>query len=333
MKTLLKKAASHVVPIKHNAFVPHILKDWSVWMVLIVSGGLFLFSQVSNVTGKFGLTALVYPTVVVQLTNEVRAEEGFPPLTVNPTLEAAAKLKAEDMAKYGYFAHTSPRGVTPWYWFREAGYTFMHAGENLAVHFTESADVQEAWLNSPTHRANILNGKFTEIGIATTQGTYQGYPTTFVVELFGTPAVKKQTVAVQETQPPVVALSPIPEPEVAGESVTVIEETETFMAFTSTDSTLELAQATPGKPQKISLPQRLLLRSNELIGMIFQAAIILLLFATGGMVLREYEKHHKKHMAYGVLLMVVLGSMLYVGKLGVFNTEKVAVTPVQFIEK
>ena len=95
--------------------------------------------------------------------------------------------KANDMVANNYFAHTSPSGLTPWYWFEQVGYGFTYAGENLAVNFSDSQDVTNAWMNSAEHRANILNANFTQIGIATATGTYNGAPATYVVEDFGTP--------------------------------------------------------------------------------------------------------------------------------------------------
>jgi hypothetical protein len=109
-------------------------------------------------------------------------------LKVNPVLERAAQLKADDMAAKGYFAHNSPEGLTPWHWFKAAGYNFVYAGENLAVRFYDSVDVVRAWMDSPGHRANILNSHFTEIGIGIAEGTFEGRPTVFVVQMFGSPA-------------------------------------------------------------------------------------------------------------------------------------------------
>lgn len=134
------------------------------------------------------LVSTILPAVVTDATNKARASEGQTPLVRNALLDEAARLKAEDMAKNGYFAHWSPTGVSPWYWFGQAGYTYAHAGENLAVHFTDSGEVVEAWLDSPTHRANILSGNYSEIGIGTAEGRYEGYDTVFVVQMFGTPA-------------------------------------------------------------------------------------------------------------------------------------------------
>jgi hypothetical protein len=124
----------------------------------------------------------------VDETNQNRVENSLPALQLSPLLQAAAQDKANDMATKGYFAHTSPQGLTPWYWFEQVGYSFDYAGENLAVNFSDSQDVTNAWMNSPEHRANILSVNFTQIGIATAQGIYNGQPATYVVEEFGTPA-------------------------------------------------------------------------------------------------------------------------------------------------
>jgi hypothetical protein len=133
------------------------------------------------------LISAVLPAVVVELTNEARTEDGLGTLTRNSLLDKAARLKAMDMASRGYFAHDAPDGTTPWHWFGEVGYEFVRAGENLAVHFTDSGRVVEAWMQSPGHRANILGDNYTEIGIGTARGTYEGYEAVFVVQLFGTP--------------------------------------------------------------------------------------------------------------------------------------------------
>jgi hypothetical protein len=92
------------------------------------------------------------------------------------------------MAEKGYFSHTGPDGAQPWKWFREAGYRYEYAGENLAVNFNESEDVVNAWMKSPTHRANILKHDFTEVGIGVATGTYKGKEAVFVVQFFGKPA-------------------------------------------------------------------------------------------------------------------------------------------------
>ena len=125
--------------------------------------------------------------VIVDLTNENREESHVGLLERSTVLDEAARQKAEHMAEGSYFAHNSPDGVTPWYWFDKVGYQYAYAGENLAVHFTDSGEVVKAWMDSPGHRANILSEDYREIGIGTAKGEYQGFPTVFVVQMFGTP--------------------------------------------------------------------------------------------------------------------------------------------------
>lgn len=116
--------------------------------------------------------------------NQTRHSLGLKALTENEKLNQAAKLKAEDMVQYQYFNHTSPAGVTPWSWFLKAGYNYKYAGENLAIGFYESEEVYNAWLNSPSHKANILNPNYTEVGTAVLSG-FDGGNTIIVVQEFG----------------------------------------------------------------------------------------------------------------------------------------------------
>lgn len=132
----------------------------------------------------------IYASVLVNLTNQNRVAANIAELKVNPVLEKAAQMKADDMAARGYFAHNTPEGKSPWYWFEQAGYQYVYAGENLAVNFEESADVETAWMNSRGHFLNIMNPKFTEIGIATSTGVYKGREAVFVVQMFGSPLLK-----------------------------------------------------------------------------------------------------------------------------------------------
>lgn len=187
MKGILKR---YFIPHHSNNFQPHFWKGMSfrllILFVFVSFGATFYAAQFAK---QSGLSAQVIPSVLVDLTNQERKLNNVGALTVNQKLIDAAKQKAQDMFTNQYFAHNSPSGVSPWSWFDKVGYDFLSAGENLAIHYTDSTGVQTAWLNSPGHRANIVNGKYTEIGIAAVEGVYQGYPTTIVVEMFGKPAI------------------------------------------------------------------------------------------------------------------------------------------------
>jgi uncharacterized protein YkwD len=154
------------------------------------------------------LVSTVLPAVVIDLTNNERVDNNATQLRRNTVLDQAAQAKAQHMADNEYFAHFAPDGTTPWEFFQDEGYVYAHAGENLAIHFTDSSEVVDAWMLSPAHRKNIVDPKFREIGVGTARGSFEGYDTVYVVQLFGTPAVATPVVPV--TTPPVV-VSPVPE--------------------------------------------------------------------------------------------------------------------------
>jgi len=151
------------------------------------SGFDFVVSKISNF-------ANVISSVLVAKTNDYRALNVEKELIVSDVLNKAAQMKAEDMAKRGYFSHLGPEGEKPWSWFDKVNYEYIYAGENLAIDFTESEDVVNAWINSAKHQANLLNVNFTEIGIGIADGIYEGRKTTFVVQFFASPFVENKKI-------------------------------------------------------------------------------------------------------------------------------------------
>lgn len=149
---------------------------------LILGGALLLLVTAPLVT-------LADSSKAIALVNVAREKVGLTPLKQNPTLDAAALAKANDMFEHDYFAHVSPTGRTPWYWFQQAGYDYRSAGENLAINYDDPEEQQKAWMNSSTHRANILNQNFQEIGMASKKGKIDGQEAFLTVQLFGTPRV------------------------------------------------------------------------------------------------------------------------------------------------
>ncbi|MNI11954.1 Cysteine-rich secretory protein family protein [compost metagenome] len=108
---------------------------------------------------------------VVALVNKVRAEAGLEPLTVHTNLSKMAKDKAIDMHKNKYFSHTSPSYGSPFDMMDAYNITYRYAGENIAKGQKSAEEVVEDWMNSPGHKANIMNANYTLIGV----GYYNGY--------------------------------------------------------------------------------------------------------------------------------------------------------------
>lgn len=130
----------------------------------------------------------ISPSKVIQLVNLARQKEGLAPLVQNDTLMKIAKEKLNDMIENNYFAHTSPTGKTPWSWFVKEKYDYQYAGENLAINFTSAEEQQKAWMDSSTHRKNILNVNYQEIGVAFGAGEIDGKMSLITVQEFGTRA-------------------------------------------------------------------------------------------------------------------------------------------------
>jgi hypothetical protein len=137
---------------------------------------------------------------VVKLLNQARADNGLKILLENIKLDQAAQFKADDMLKNDYFAHTSPSGVSPWYWFGKADYDYKFAGENLAVNFDNAESQQQAWMKSPTHRKNILNSNYQEVGVAVVKSKTKNESSILTVELFGTPLRVAASATPEKTQ-------------------------------------------------------------------------------------------------------------------------------------
>jgi hypothetical protein len=100
-----------------------------------------------------------------------------------------------------YWAHVSPSGLQPWHWFNQAGYPYTYAGENLAKDFDTSAGVMQGWMNSPGHKANVLNTNYTDVGFAVQNGTLVGGDTTLVVAHYGSTVSQQVAVSAQVAAP------------------------------------------------------------------------------------------------------------------------------------
>ncbi len=121
-------------------------------------------------------------------TNSRRAQAGVGALALNDQLTNAASGKGADMFQNQYWAHVSPSGKEPWAFITGAGYNYVFAGENLARDFGDSKGVVDAWMNSPSHKENLLNERFKDVGFAIVNGKYGDSETTLVVQMFGSKA-------------------------------------------------------------------------------------------------------------------------------------------------
>lgn len=150
----------------------------------------FMLSFVTRTVYKIDPNILGFATNIqmqqlLELTNQKRAANGASALHLDPQLSRAAAKKAEYMFAHNFWAHNAPDGTTPWDFINGAGYVYTVAGENLAKNFSDSAGVVDAWMNSPSHKENLLRNDYQDIGFAVMNGTLGGEETTLVVQMFG----------------------------------------------------------------------------------------------------------------------------------------------------
>jgi hypothetical protein len=169
-------------------------------------------------------------------------------------------------------------------------------------------------MNSPTHRANILDGHFTEIGIATAQGVYEGRITTFIVEMFGTPAPSNTATNIQKvTSPsratePALATATVPAAAVAAATPPQVLGTETGAV---------LATQAPWWQHLIASPKTWLEWALYIL-----AGVILLVLAF--VTELEFHRRHLRHVAAAVLLIVMMVGLFILASVALFPPTAVA---------
>ncbi len=170
------------------------LKAYAPYLPLLIIVGFGLFISTTGTFKKIRGDVLAYATNttdsgLLDATNKERAENGLPPLKYNVTLDQAAQSKAQDMSSRDYWSHNTPDGKEPWIFFDQAGYKYYKAAENLAYGFDDSDATLVGWMNSPSHRANVLDSELTEVGfgIINVENYQNKGHETIVVAMYGKP--------------------------------------------------------------------------------------------------------------------------------------------------
>ncbi len=132
-----------------------------------------------------GITINLDANELIVLTNQERLKNNLPPLSYSEKLTQAAKAKAADMLIHNYWDHSSPQNKEPWYFMINENYDYHYAGENLSKNYTENIDLIKALMNSASHKANILDPNYKDIGIAIVSGEIDGKQTILTVQMFG----------------------------------------------------------------------------------------------------------------------------------------------------
>lgn len=201
-----------------DLFIPTERNNYRAKLLHLPALGIFVFAfllfraslalYTLNRPAVLGYSSQITPQQIIKLTNTRRKKHGLGSLSLNKTLSEAAQRKAADMFAFNYWSHNSPSGRSPWDFFKEVNYNYTYAGENLARDFQTTPSVIQAWMDSPSHRENILEKNYQEIGVAVVDGSLQGVKTTLVVQMFGTPTPAVAGQPQTETEPEKSSLVP-----------------------------------------------------------------------------------------------------------------------------
>lgn len=204
-----KSTKPHHVGHKNEKRSKRFLKVYAPYIPLLIIVGLGMFlSNYSEFKHNSNKNVLSYATNVgddglLDATNKARSANSLPALSMNTVLDRAAQTKADDMASRNYWAHNTPDGKEPWYFIEQAGYGYYKAAENLAYGFDSSKSTVSGWMNSPSHRENVLDSELSEVGFGIANvPNYQGKgPQTIVVAMYGKPLTLATPATAQNPAP------------------------------------------------------------------------------------------------------------------------------------
>jgi len=232
------------------------------------------------------------PQGLLSATNQQRTADNLQPLTLNSMLSEAAQSKANDMVTRNYWSHVTPDGQQPWVFITEAGYSYQTAGENLAFGFATSSDTVTGWMNSPGHRANILNTTYSQVGfgIANSADFDAHGHQTVVVAMYASPYGSQQNAA--PITPTTTPQPSQPTAPLAPENEPVTQLGDTVAAQGTNQSTAVLAGE---QPQPVSRLQ--LLSGGHAPLAIAIAAVII--FAFGSYYIIKHGRAWKRVIVHG----------------------------------
>ncbi len=255
-------SARHSSGPKHKLTKKYMNAYWPYMpMVVIIIIGLFFGSYQPQHSAKTGVLAYATSTTsggLLQSTNSQRTDNGVAGLTLNSQLNSAAQTKADDMVARNYWSHVTPDNLQPWVFIQNAGYSYTKAGENLAYGFGTSAETITGWMNSVTHRANLLDSGFTEVGfgIANAPNFISTGQETIVVAMYGKP----QVLGASSTAAPAPTVATSPSPPKAATTAPVITPSTLSTPVASSPDTAaspavpEVAKKEASKPVSTANP-------------------------------------------------------------------------------
>lgn len=311
------RALSKPKPIKkheHRHYLPYIP------VLLLVMATFFVsFLQPLQRHGVLAYATNMSSGGLQSSTNQQRAAGGLGTLAINAALSSAAQAKANDMVSRNYWSHNTPDGQEPWVFMDGAGYKYQKAGENLAYGFTNSDDTVAGWMNSASHKANMLDGDFTEVGFgfANSENFNNNGQQTVIVAMYGKPQV------LAANNPAPAAPQPAPVAPTASQPATAAPAPEAPPTAPAEEKTPTPAPVNTDKPVAQESPSQPVARVQTLTGggapwalfaagiLTGSALVVLLLKHAAG--LRHLLRDGERFILHHPLLDFVLVSLVLVG--------------------
>lgn len=317
MKSIQRALRHLFVPGHHNnhhsALTSH--RALTAYLILAISSFVLIHHIGQYSDNVLGFATDISPDRIIEVTNAKRQSAGLGTLTYDARLAQAAAAKAQDMMSKGYWAHFGPNGESPWDFILGVNYQYEYAGENLAKNFMDSGAVVEAWMNSETHRANLLNGNYKDIGVAMLNGNLLGEETTLVVQMFGTKSAiaGETTQEVQAPQPTQESLSPVP---VRARTLPTDVPTGTPVPYTAQSPGTEVEIALPsGEAYTRPSPSINLYPAFRMLSAVSIVFLVIIFTIDLFHISRtQFHRHRGKHLAHMIFLVAILIGMYFLSK-------------------
>lgn len=190
----------------HQRRSTHFMKAyWPYLPIALIVGMGMLVNSLWLRPGVLSYATSMTPVGLLTSTNSERAKSNLGTLSLNQSLSEAAQAKAVDMVTRDYWSHVTPDGQDPWVFINSTGYQYLAAGENLAYGFSTYEEAVIGWMNSPGHRANILNGEYSEVGfgIANSSNFQRNGEQTVIVAMYAKPVSPAANIASNAAPEPV----------------------------------------------------------------------------------------------------------------------------------
>jgi len=316
-RLIIFKLKTIFIPCQENDFRPKFLESRVlIWIVIVLFFLKLITVPFLLYFPKNSLFSDISKNILVELINKDRKGMGLAPLKENNILNQAASLKAQDMLLKDYFAHQSPEGQSPWYWLQLAGYNYQTAGENLAIGFLDSEEVYQAWLNSPSHKANLFNPAYQEIGIAVLKGNFKNNNTTLVVQYFGTPQKKSSILKVATKEVKKESTTSVSEAPVSQSSVSEIKNEKLIKGESLSNQTSESTSSLKelGEKASFNFLYFFSFKYSKILQKIIYGFLILIIVALIVNIFIRFDIQHRDLILKTLILILILGVFVLIDK-------------------